>query len=267
MTKYKHTQADLQTHWDEQLNFIESSAKLFDEGNESEAKRIATHLRVLFHNTNSSHSLIHQLNRTGSFPFWSSAGLYTPANLVSSWTLLSLVVNNQGLVYAPLATDVPQRTFFCTYEDWWNEIIFDDKKNVFSRKDIVFFVANQDGGAHVDPTLNAKYAELIKHNSLGWTDTNGNPANNNPAYNAIRQMAYELFVSQNYFNKGTYTRKKIKNRLFEMRFVDPTRRFKWSTTEITCSEETLAVVKQYRKENRTLYTQQFTDGTTFTFIG
>lgn len=34
------------------------------------------------------------------------------------------------------------------FNDWWNEIIFDDKKNKFTRRDIVTYVANQDGGAH-----------------------------------------------------------------------------------------------------------------------
>jgi len=42
-------------------------------------------------------------------------------------------------------------------------------KNVFTRKDIICFVANQDGGAHVDMKLDGKYAELRKLNSLGWT--------------------------------------------------------------------------------------------------
>lgn len=31
------------------------------------------------------------------------------------------------------------------FNDWWNEIIFDDKKNKFTRRDIVTYVANQDG--------------------------------------------------------------------------------------------------------------------------
>ena len=58
------------------------------------------------------------------------------------------------------------------FEDWWNEIIFDDTKNKFTRRDIITFVANQDGGAHVDDELHEKYAMLGKMNSLGWTDGN-----------------------------------------------------------------------------------------------
>jgi hypothetical protein len=70
---------------------------------------------------------------------------------------------------------------------------FDDKKNKFTRRDIVTYVANQDGGAHVDPELDESYATLTKMNSLGWTDYNGNKPLNNPAYQAIRTIANEVW--------------------------------------------------------------------------
>ena len=54
MAKYKQNHQELQNHWNEQLSFIISSTKQFDEGNESEAKRIATSLRIIFHETSSS---------------------------------------------------------------------------------------------------------------------------------------------------------------------------------------------------------------------
>lgn len=74
--------------------------------------------------------------------------------------------SSNGLYYRPVS-NTEGRSFFLKYEDWWNEIIFDDKKNVFSRKDIVCYVANQDGGAHVDSALKESYANLTKHTSLG----------------------------------------------------------------------------------------------------
>lgn len=114
--------------------------------------------------------------------------------------------------------------------------------------------------------LSGKYAELVKHNSLGWTDGMGNSVKNNPAYAAIRQIAKELIVSQNIYNKGRYTRKKQKNRLFEMRFFDNERRFKWSTTEVDYSDETYDIVNQYQKEDRTLYIQEYSDGMKFELV-
>lgn len=257
--RYNLSRHELLDHWNDQLNFIQSSAKIFDEGNENEARRIATSLRIMFHETSRSHSLFKQLNLNHNFFLWSSGDLYTPSNLLSSWVLLQLNRNKEGLFYSPLGTS-SKRTFFLNYEDWWNEVIFDDKKNVFTRKDIVTFVSNQDGGAHVDKALDGKYAELVKHNSLGWTDGEGHPIVNNPAYNAIRQIALEVLISQNKFNNGYLNRRKQKGRTFEMRFFDKVRRFKWSTTEITYSNETLDIVTQYSKESRTLYIQEYNDG-------
>lgn len=258
--RYRLGRQELFDHWNEQLNFIQSSVRNFDEGNENEARRIATSLRIMFHETSRSHSLFKQINLNHNFFLWSSGELYTPSNLLSSWILLQLNRSKDGLFYKPLGTN-SKRTFFLSYEDWWNEVIFDDKKNVFTRKDIVTFVANQDGGAHVDKALDGKYAELVKHNSLGWTDGEGNPIVNNPAYNAIRQIALEVIISQNKFNNGYLNRRKKKEKTFEMRLFDKVRRFKWSTTEITYSDETLDIVTQYSKERRTLYIQEFNDGT------
>ena len=48
-----------------------------------------------------------------------------------------------------------------------NEIIFDDKMFFISR-DVILSVANQDGGAHVDPILNESYSNITKRNSLGY---------------------------------------------------------------------------------------------------
>ncbi|KYC62684.1 hypothetical protein ABEV04_11555 [Heyndrickxia faecalis] len=266
MAKYKLKHQELIEQWNSHLHFINSSSKKFDEGLEIEARRIATSLRVIFHDTKTSHPLIKQTGFKNNFPLWSSSLLYTPSNLVSSWTLLMLESNETGLFFRPI--NIPRsRTFLLKYDDWWNEIIFDDKKNVFTRKDIVCYVANQDGGAHVDSVLDEKYAELTKLNSLGWLDSSGNSAKNNPAYNAIRQIALELIVSQNIFNKGSYTRKKQKDRFFEMRFYDQTRRFKWSSTELPYSDETLNIIKNFKKEDRILYLQEYSDGAKYEYIG
>lgn len=95
----------------------------------------------------------------------------------------------------------------------------------------------------------------------------GNAANNNPAYNAVRQIATELIMSINIFNKGKYIRKKQENRLFEMRYFDEERKFKWSTTELNYSDETFKIVNQYKKENRILYLQEYSDGTKIEVVG
>ena len=61
MTKYKLSKQELQDHWDDQIRFIQKSIKEFDRGDEKEAQRLATHLRVLFHETQKSKSIFGQL--------------------------------------------------------------------------------------------------------------------------------------------------------------------------------------------------------------
>ncbi|MDZ4992562.1 hypothetical protein GNF80_06180 [Clostridium perfringens] len=263
--RYKQNNFDLEEHWKEQIYFLNTSATLFDQGSEIEAKRMATSLRILFHETSNSHSLLKQLNKQ-NFLLLSSSSLYTPSNLLSSWLLLKVGLSNNTLKYRPLTLDNSNRMFLMKFEDWWNEIIFDDKKNIYSRRDIILFVANQDGGAHIDPYFNSKYAELTKYNSLNWTDLSGNPAQNNPAYVAIRQIVYEVLASNFIYLSGGYTRKLCKNSQFEMRFLDKYTRFKWSSTDIDCSPETKDIINQYKKEHRKLYLQEYKNKNKFLCI-
>ena len=51
MAKYKRSKQELQEQWDAQVRFIQKSVKEFDAGDESEARRIAASLRILFHKT------------------------------------------------------------------------------------------------------------------------------------------------------------------------------------------------------------------------
>ena len=62
MAKYKLSKQEFQDHWDDQIRFIQKSIKEFDLGDEKEAQRLATHLRILFHETSSSKSIFGQLN-------------------------------------------------------------------------------------------------------------------------------------------------------------------------------------------------------------
>lgn len=266
MAKYRRDQNEFMEHWHEQLNFIRSSIEQFDNGEETEARRIALGLRIMFHETSRSRSLIKQTGLSLNLRLLSSGVLYTPSNLVSSWVLLKLEISEDEIYYRPLINSVDTRTFYLEYEDWWNEVIFDDKNNVFSRKDIVCFIADQDGGAHVDPEIAEKYALLTRENSLGWSDPKGNPVSNNPAYNAVRQIAHEVLKSQEILNKGGYRKTKKPHSDFEMRFFDQTRRFKWSTTELNYSEETETIVNQYVKELRTLYNNYYPEGKVLEFI-
>lgn len=59
--KYTQSKEDLLEHWSEQIGFIKKSCAHYDNGDFSEAKRIATSIRILFRHTHSSNSLVNQL--------------------------------------------------------------------------------------------------------------------------------------------------------------------------------------------------------------
>lgn len=265
MAKYKLTQQELQEHWYDQVRFIQKSIKEFDSGDEKEAQRLATHLRIMFHDTQSSKSIFKQLKPRISF--YSNSDLYTPSNLLASWTILNVMLESGGLRYLP-KIEKSSRCFFLDFIDWWNEIIFDDHLNKFTRRDIVLYIANQDGGAHVDSQLNEAYARLTKMNSLGWMDSNGNAPINNPAYQAIRSIANEVLISINLSQNGLKNRRKQKDKKFEMRIVDEYgRRYKWSETEITCSSETMQIISKHRSEKRKLYIDEYNNGIKVEYVG
>lgn len=257
--KYIQTKNDLKNHFNEQINFIHKSCAEYDKGDFSEAKRIAVALRILLHNTTSSHSLFSQLNMN-DFVFKSSGDLYTPSNLLSSNTLCGYQITANDITFVPHLFNASHRNFYLFFEDWWNEIIIDDKEVFLTRKDIVLYVANQDGGAHIDPVLKKEYANLVKNNSLGLAlikDEENIPPRNNPALAIVRQVAFE-FLDSLVQNNLNFTKTPHKDRLFEMRFTDETKRFKWSSTDITTSEETMIIVNTFNKVDREFFTYKAT---------
>jgi hypothetical protein len=53
------------------------------------------------------------------------------------------------------------------FETWWNApVIWDANDRKFTRREIVMAVAENDGGAHVDPSLPAAYHALSRNNSM-----------------------------------------------------------------------------------------------------
>ncbi len=189
--------SELEESLEEQLRFIEKSAQLYDVGNHAEAKRIATALRILFHNKGRSKSLLVQLG-FDCLQYQDSAGDMPPGNMLTECPLLLMSVGGSKDYEPMLDNGPPFPPTPRTMSAWWNQTVFiDDQRRTFSRKDIVLSVADQDGGAHVDPELNEGYHRLSRENSLAWTveSPSGRRAAQNPIPAALRQLAYEVLKS------------------------------------------------------------------------
>jgi hypothetical protein len=169
MTKIQQTQKELEAHLGEQLHFLEVSAESFDKGDDSEAKRMAVHIRTLLHDTPNSQSLLKLLGLKEKTVFIDSSS--DKEDIVSYTGLVLKSVGPKGGRYIAPLDDAPPNQVFkkVSFDDYWEKDIFiDNKGGHFSRKRLVLAIANKDGGAHVDPELDKEYAELTKENSLGW---------------------------------------------------------------------------------------------------
>jgi hypothetical protein len=202
---YQVNRAELQQHMAEQVAFIRRSAQAFDEGDESEAKRLATSIRLLVHDTHSSKSLLGQLDLKERIRFEDTTirPLDLPPGAIvmhSGITMTRMKIGgaSAGVDFAPLLDNLsPERIGPpVEFSQWWEPAILTDMQgNSFSRKALVLALANEDGGAHVDPELGASYAALVKANSLGRTGA-GPGEELRPLLNialaSVRQIAHEL---------------------------------------------------------------------------
>jgi len=196
-----------------QLELLRSYAGQFDSGMIHMALPMATQVRVLIHQTDQSNSLLHQLDLDNKLKLWHSPNSsFSPHNLLTTWDLLKMSIGSEGASYLPLGSkEVFNRSrddsnnirpeIFLPLELWWNQTVFSQQSDYISRKDIVQFIANKDGGAHVDekkwPIDNYKESQL-----LGFYNQNGDSPDGNPLYAAMRQIAEEILVSFEVFESS-----------------------------------------------------------------
>lgn len=182
----------------EQLGFLLTSVRLYDEGDFKEAKRIALQLRVLLHDTSSSESLLKHLGKKNSMYFLDTASDVQPGNLMTHQGLTIMRISNTDAMYLPRLEDSPMQPKWVLFNNWWGKVILvDNQQRQISRKELILTISNQEGGAHVDAKIKTFYADLTKGNSMGWMYRN--ETRNEPIlgieYASIRQMAHELLRS------------------------------------------------------------------------
>lgn len=171
----------------------------YDAGKTVAALSLAVDLRVLLHDNpkKNSHSLLQQLGKKGV--------LFLDSSELPPFYFESAYLGLSGFAIGPtLACYVPHLDGLYDHEDrrllpfnmWWTQIVIRDAQGQgFTREDIVWYVANQDGGAHVDPSLDQEYSNLSRQNSVGfefWSSAGPRGAMENIERTAIRQIAHEV---------------------------------------------------------------------------
>jgi len=200
------TRADLIRHLHEQMQFLRNSSDQFDRGQIAEAKRLATAVRVLVHDTPRARSLLGQLGLKHTLRFSDTSlepenpepvrladGRYRQSLRKDAGLALIRMRSGEG-GYWPVLEGRPGRRL-APFESWWTDpVLRDGQGNDFARKDLVLGLAHLDGGAHVDPELPAAYAALSRSNSLGWEmHISGELVSlESPVLANVRQIAYEV---------------------------------------------------------------------------
>jgi len=185
---------NLKTH----LSFINHSCELYDKGYTEEALRIAVSLRVIFHDTKNSTSLLKHMSKKDSVSlistFVSQKSLGSRFGHIQWRAVIPVMLTSRGV--EPPTNDWKTRSILLA-EDWWNEQIWMEKQFAFYRRDIVLSATNQDGGAHIDSNPNAK-TKKMKAGPKVTVKINGKSLEGgmmNHHHPLIRQIAYEVLSS------------------------------------------------------------------------
>ncbi|MBY0004046.1 hypothetical protein H7K05_01825 [Priestia aryabhattai] len=200
---------DFIQHLIEQYDYLLTSIRGFDTKKKlHEAKRMATTVRVLVHDTKHSTSILTHLRRKNI--------LFCNSSIKEKMTQPdgSIIINpmqkpmyyeevdlNGVQIYPNLDSNKHNESFI-TFDYWWNKdiILENGKGDKFTRKDIVLALSNKDGGAHVDVELTKSYGELTRGVSTGETFQKGTQLPEpikNPHLYTMRQITYEVITTLN----------------------------------------------------------------------
>ncbi len=191
------TAEELKEHLKQQLGYLERSAKQFDAGHRDEAARIAVALRVLLHDTPQSTSLLTLMGVKNSVQLASKTSddtfIFQKYPDMKGFQKTSLI----SISLAGCSPDLSSASRFTDVQTWWEEcIIAQPGYSNVSRRNVVLWVANKDGGAHVATTVPSLYQWLKDDGTLGSLEIGGNLEEIADAPGTLlRTMASEILES------------------------------------------------------------------------
>jgi hypothetical protein len=155
MARYVRTKTDLQAALAEQRLALRSSASAYDQGHLWEAKRLATVAYTLLHDgTGRTKSLLTQMGLRGRLRFISTAREIEW--MAPAIALVLIKTDHEGTACVPYceAGLVPDRSVWLQFQSWWDLPIYKTVSGlVLCRKNLIFALRAQDGGAHFDGEL------------------------------------------------------------------------------------------------------------------
>src|ERR1019366_9006734 len=194
--------ADLIRKLREQVQLLSVLGESFDAGQKIVGYPLATTIRVLVHDTASSHALLAQLGELSAMQFVDTSMPINPRNLIKSHGGLVMMKMTTGTgaewvprkeVPMPVPGSEPRDVSF---QSWWQDmdVTRDSDGTVWSRRRMVLAIANKEGGAHIDPTQPLNVHAIEEANSMGWKYRDpivgDQLMSNGPLIPSVRRIAY-----------------------------------------------------------------------------
>ena len=204
---------NFQQHLERQLAFLSWSCHGYDLGITEEAVRIATSLRVLFHDTRSSTSLRTHLDLDDLRVISACETIPEEARFFANLTEFRIAQWATDVTWLPKLNRA-RTTRLIPVDDWWNqEVVYKFVEGTVSRRDLVLSAANRDGGAHVDPEVDRrmrKYLSLQHGGGWGLThhSTDGETVDipfRLAHWAALRQMGHEVLSTPHFAERTPVT--------------------------------------------------------------
>jgi hypothetical protein len=178
-----------------------NSCSTYDAGSREEAIRIATVLRVLFHDSRYSTSLWTHLKVTGVRLLSTGEDIPRGAGFWANLTNIELDPPGDRAEFVPKLDSARTKRLTGRLAWWEREFVYVLKpaRIRLTRRDLVLAAANKDGGAHVDALLDPHYEVILS--GAGWSITTNfggvtkEVRFKNAHLAALRQMAYEVLNS------------------------------------------------------------------------
>lgn len=202
---YQRNRSDLLRDLDSQLMFMRFNMDQMAMGNREFYKQLSVNIRVIFHQTKASHSILNQLEIESKIQMISTSSKYNPSNLMPHTGLITLTPLSDFANYSPKRdTSIIN---FLNYHQWWDEeiVMSNNGEKLWTRKKLVIEVANKDGGGHIDPNVPIDFYNLSYKNALGWKFVKGSDDSGedmeNPIPASLWQIGFEILLSIDRFRK------------------------------------------------------------------
>ena len=197
----RRTALECLQHYELIIKRIQNLCADFDSRRLIDLGSMALQIRLLFVDSSArtgGRSVMNLMGVTNAQKILSTVPQRISESTISSMGFLGLRSSEFGSVwYAPLA-DAPGARNLLTTENWLEESIFKTGSISFTRLKLIKVIADKEGGAHVDPNIDAEYYEIARANGTGWTFFLGDGQEiplGDPFPAMLRQLCYEVLMT------------------------------------------------------------------------